>query len=68
MTTERAITPDLEPQWLWRMKLTYWMLRFRYQANPLRAWKWTGEECWTDYWRDGYSARDAIAEDMSYGD
>lgn len=57
-----------EPKWLWRLKLTYWLLRFGYKRNPLAAWIYSGEDCWIDtYYRDGYTAHAAVWEDASYG-
>jgi len=57
---------DLEPKWLWRLKLAYWMLRMGYTRDPLWAWRLTGQRCWLDYYDDGFSAHAAIYEDASY--
>lgn len=56
---------DFEPELLWRLKLTFWMLRYRCDRNPIHAWRWTSEECWLEMYRDGYTAHAAIIEDMS---
>jgi hypothetical protein len=57
-----------EPQWLWRLKLVYWMFRFGYVDQPVKAWRWSGQECWIRlYYETGYTAYAAICEDASYG-
>lgn len=55
---------------LWRIRLFALLNRFGYTKsdrwNIIKIWRWTGSECWIDYYEDGYSAIEAIKEDMSY--
>jgi hypothetical protein len=60
---------DKEPKLLWRLKLTYWLLIYGYTSGLLKAWRFSGANCWIDtYYHDGYTAHAAILEDMSYAD
>lgn len=52
----------------WRIRLTYWLRKFRYCGSYLRAWTASGQECWTDYYHEEYSPLGAIDEDLSYAD
>lgn len=57
---------DTDPRLLWRLKLTYWIVRYYGFRNPFKAWQFSGQDCWADYYRAGYAAHSAILEDMSY--
>lgn len=53
---------------LWRVTMTYWLYHYRYHSSVLRAWRSSGQACWTDYFNEGYGAREAVLEDLSYAD
>jgi hypothetical protein len=58
-----------------RAKFTTWMAELdrahEKSGRPYGAgsvWEATGAECWINAFREGYSATDALAEDLSYAD
>lgn len=65
---EGWVMAEFEWRVIWQLKLVYWMWRYRYQRNPIKAWLWSCEDCWIEtYYDNGYTAHAAIREDMSYG-
>ena len=56
---------------LWRIALVYHFRKvglYKKRLSAIKhAWRESGQECWTDYFDYGFSARAAISEDLSYG-
>jgi len=53
-------------KFIWRIKLTFCL--FKYHAmwyHFVKTFKWTKEDCWIDFYNDGYSPKEAIKEDIS---
>lgn len=54
----------------WRIRLFALMNWFGYtpthRFNVIATWKWTGEECWIDFYDEEYDPLEALKEDWSY--
>ncbi len=56
----------------WRIRLFVLLTWYRYTwkrwYNFVQTWKFTGSDCWIDYFNDGYNPIEALKEDWSYAD
>lgn len=52
---------------LWRIKLSYYMLRYDSIFHPIHVWKYSNESSWIEtYFEKGYTPEEAYWEDFSY--
>lgn len=51
-----------------RLKFFLWRIRLWREMRRINVYGWAFTESFVDYFRDDYSPRDALAEDMTYLD
>jgi hypothetical protein len=52
-------------RFVWRLTLAYYLWRLGYARGDCSLFRWAKE--WMNYYEDGYTAREAINEDLSCG-
>lgn len=51
----------------WHVCLAFYLIKYKYERNIIKAFRWTFEEEWVSFWGDGYSPQQTIIRDMEAG-